>query len=162
MMNMLRSLELTCARVGLVAIVIIILLGGIGRAIGYPLIWSLEISMVIFAWISVLAIDSAFQTRRHIGIDAIVILLPPRLQRIFLWLNEILILVFLLCGVWYGYSFTWTTHQQVLPVSELSLAWLNSSVPTGCLLMVFSSMSFLMNGCQPIAQENNDGEDICS
>lgn len=161
-MNMLRVFELACARVGLVAIVIIILIGGLGRAIGHPVIWSLEIAMVIFAWISMLAIDYAFQLRRHIGIDALTNLFPPRLQRACIWFNEILILMFLLCGVWYGFNFTWTTHHQTLPVTELSIAWLNSAVPTGCLLMVFSSLSFLLKGCQAQLPAGEQQEEVCS
>ncbi|WP_367643816.1 hypothetical protein [Escherichia sp. E2586] len=58
--------------------------------------------------------------------------------------------------MWYGFSFTWTTHNQVLPVTEISIAWLNSAVPTGCLLMVVTSLSFILQGCRQkiiIAQE---------
>ena len=161
-MNMLRAFELACARIGLVAIVIIILVGGLGRAIGHPVIWSLEVAMVIFAWISMLAIDYAFQKRRHIGIDALTNLFSLRMQRACLWFNEILILLFLLRGVWYGFNFTWTTHHQALPVTEISLAWLNSAVPTGCLLMVFSSVSFLINGCQVESQQQDNQEELCS
>lgn len=147
-MNIFRKAELVLARLGLVSIVLIILIGGISRSIGYPMIWSLEIAMVLFAWVSMIAIDYAFQTRRHIGIDALTNLSPLQLQTFFLWFNEIFILGFLLCGVWYGFSFTWTTHNQVLPVTEMSIAWLNSAVPTGCLLMVVTSVSFIFQGCR--------------
>lgn len=159
-MKLFRQFELVLARIGLVAIVIIILAGGVGRAIGHPLIWSLEIAMVIFAWISMFAIDYAFQTRRHIGIDAIETLFPQKLKRICLWINEIFILGFLLCGVWYGFNFVITTHLQVLPVTELSLAWLNSAVPTGCTLMLFTSLGFLFGGCKEKQQKNE--VEICS
>ena len=159
-MKVFRQFELAFARIGLVAIVIIILAGGVGRAIGHPLIWSLEIAMVIFAWISMFAIDYAFQTRRHIGIDAVVNFFPQKLKRVCLWGNEIIILGFLLCGVWYGFNFVITTHLQVLPVTELSLAWLNSAVPTGCLLMLFTSLEFLFGGCQEKQQKNK--VEICS
>lgn len=147
-MNIFRKAELVLARLGLVSIVLIILIGGISRSIGYPVIWSLEIAMVLFAWVSMFAIDYAFQTRRHIGIDALTNLFPLQLQIFFLWFNEIFIQEFLLCGVWYGFSFTWTTHNQVLPVTEMSIAWLNSAVPTGCLLMVVTSVSFIFQGCR--------------
>lgn len=159
-MKLFRQFELALARIGLIAIVIIILAGGVGRAIGHPLIWSLEVAMVIFAWVSMFAIDYAFQVRRHIGIDAIVNLFPLKLKRACLWLNEVIILGFLGCGVWYGFNFVITTHLQVLPVTELSLAWLNSAVPTGCLLMFFTSLAFLFGGCQQQHQKNE--VEICS
>lgn len=160
-MNLLREFELAAARVGLVAIVLIILAGGVARAIGHPIIWSLEIAMVLFAWVSMFAIDYGFQTRRHIGIDALMNLFPQRMKRACLWFNELLIFGFLLCGVWYGFNFTWTTHHQVLPVTELSLAWLNSAVPTGCLLMVVTSASFLISGCREEDKSKPDMEDVC-
>ncbi|TBR66824.1 MULTISPECIES: TRAP transporter small permease subunit [unclassified Escherichia] len=155
-MNGFRKAELVLSRLGLISIVLIILIGGISRSIGYPVIWSLEIAMVLFAWVSMFAIDYAFQTRRHIGIDALTNLFSKKLQTFCLWFNEVFILGFLLCGVWYGFSFTWTTHNQVLPVTEISIAWLNSAVPTGCLLMVVTSLSFILQGCRQkiiIAQE---------
>ena len=80
-MKYFRKTELVLARLGLIAIVLIILFGGISRSIGHPVIWSLEIAMVLFAWVSMFAIDYAFQTRRHIGIDALTNLFPPHLQR---------------------------------------------------------------------------------
>lgn len=147
MMQTFRQIELALARIGLLAIVVIILAGGISRAFGHPVIWSLEIAMVCFAWVSMLAIDYAMQHRRHIGIDALVRLFPPQIQRLCLWINELLILGFLICGVWFGYSFTWTTHHQVLPITEISLAWLNSAVPTGCLLMLITTVNYLLQGC---------------
>ncbi|MEO3988729.1 TRAP transporter small permease [Pseudocitrobacter cyperus] len=159
-MDRFREFELSIARIGLLAIVVIILAGGVGRATGHPIIWSLEIAMMLFAWVSMFAIDYAFQTRRHIGIDAVVNLLPVKIQRACLWINELLILAFLLCGVWYGFKFTWTTQHQVLPVTELSLAWLNSAVPTGCLLMVLTSLSWLLKRGR--GKENTQSrEDVC-
>ncbi len=146
-MLLFRQIELALTRIGLVAIVVIILAGGVGRALGYPLIWSLEVAMVIFAWVSVLAIDYALQTRRHIGIDAVVNLMPPRLRQLCEWINELLILAFLGCGVWFGWSFTAMTSSSVLPVTELSVAWLNSAVPTGCMLMFITSALHLIRGC---------------
>ncbi|VYT65152.1 TRAP transporter small permease [Metakosakonia massiliensis] len=152
MYNRFRQLELAIARIGLASIVIIILAGGVGRAIGYPLIWSLEIAMVIFAWVSVLAIDYALQLRRHIGVDAVVRLLPQFTRRSCLWFNEVLILLFLGCGVWYGYNFTLTTAGSQLPVTSLSSAWLNSAVPTGCLLMFINTALYMVSGCPESAE----------
>ncbi|NUU65810.1 TRAP transporter small permease [Enterobacteriaceae bacterium BIT-l23] len=146
-MLLFRQIELALTRIGLAAIVVIILAGGVGRALGHPLIWSLEVAMVIFAWVSVLAIDYALQTRRHIGIDAVVNLMPPQGRRLCEWFNELLILAFLGCGVWFGWSFTSMTSSGVLPVTEISVAWLNGAVPTGCMLMFITSALHLLRGC---------------
>lgn len=153
MYNLFRRAELALARVGLASMVIIILAGGVGRSIGYPLIWSLEIAMVVFAWVSVLAIDYALQIRRHIGVDAVFRLLPPALRRSCTWFNELLILAFLGCGVWFGYGFTLTTAGSQLPVTGLSSAWLNSAVPTGCALMFINTARYLCSGCPDTAVE---------
>ncbi|WP_058914359.1 TRAP transporter small permease [Entomohabitans teleogrylli] len=153
-MSRFYQLELAAARIGLVAIVCVILLGGIGRALGHPIIWSLEIAMVLFAWVSMLAIDFAMQSRRHIGIEALRHRFPAAVQRLLVWLNEFLILAFLGCGVWFGYSFTWLTHSQQLPVTQLSIAWLNSAVPTGCLLMFLTTLIYIARGCPDPQKEN--------
>ena len=147
MYNLFRQAELAIARIGLASIVIIILAGGVGRSVGHPLIWSLEIAMVVFAWVSVLAIDYALQNRRHIGVDAVVRLFPHIARRCCTWFNETLILIFLGCGVWYGYSFTFATAGSQLPVTGLSSAWLNSAVPTGCVLMFINTALHMVSGC---------------
>lgn len=93
------------------------------------------------------AIDYAFQTRRHIGIDALTNLFPHTYSDCAFGLMKY---------VFSDFSFvasgtvltSLTTHNRVLPVTEISLAWLNSAVPTGCLLMVVTSLSFILQGCR--------------
>ncbi|AFJ48503.1 TRAP transporter small permease [Shimwellia blattae] len=153
MYRLFQRAELALARCGLAAMVVIILAGGLGRSVGYPLIWSLEVAMVVFAWVAVLAIDYALQIRRHIGVDALFRLLPPAIRRSVNWFSELLILAFLGCGVWFGYGFTVAAAGSQLPVTGLSTAWLNSAVPTGCLLMFINTALYIGAGCPAPAEE---------
>ncbi|MFM2485000.1 TRAP transporter small permease [Celerinatantimonas yamalensis] len=148
MIGKLRQLELALAKISLAAMALLILIGGIARTLDHPVIWSLEISMVIFAWVSMLAIDQALQKQRHIGIDILTIHLSQRTQRRLNLMNQLIILGFLICGIWYGYSFTITTGNQVLPVTQLPLYILNAAVPTGCVLMAITTIEHIIHSCR--------------
>lgn len=46
-----------------------------------PLTWSEEMARIVFIYLSFLGIGAAYGRRRHMAIDALVILLPDRLRR---------------------------------------------------------------------------------
>ncbi len=47
-----------------------------------PLDWSEEMARITFIYITFIGIGAAYGRRRHMAIDAIVILLPPKMKRI--------------------------------------------------------------------------------
>jgi TRAP-type C4-dicarboxylate transport system permease small subunit len=46
-----------------------------------PLTWSEEMARIVFIYLAFLGIGAAYGRRRHMSIDALVILLPPRMKR---------------------------------------------------------------------------------
>ncbi len=143
-MQQLIRIELIIAKIMFVIMVILILIAAIGRCIGYPLIWSVEISMVLFAWISMFAIHYALAQNRNMGIDFVSKRLSAKVQNGIDYINRLLILLFLGFGTVAGYVFTWDTRAHILPVSEISQIFLTAAVPTGCLLMIFTSIEQLL------------------
>ncbi|MDX5630061.1 MULTISPECIES: TRAP transporter small permease [unclassified Brenneria] len=143
-MKKLIRIEVAIARIMFVAMVILILVAAIGRCVGYPLIWSIEISMVLFAWISMFSIHYAQANHRNMGIDFLSKRLPEKLQNVFDYINKILIIAFLGFGAGAGYLFTWDTRAHVLPVSEISQVFVNAAVPTGCLLLMLTCIEQLI------------------
>lgn len=142
-MKKLIKIELIIAKIMFIAMVILILIAAIGRCIGYPLIWSIEISMVLFAWVSMFSIHYAHAQHRNMGIDFLSKRLPEQIQNLFDYVNQVLIILFLGFGTYAGYVFTWDTRAHVLPVSEISQVFLNAAVPTGCLLMILTCIEQL-------------------
>jgi TRAP-type C4-dicarboxylate transport system permease small subunit len=46
-----------------------------------PLDWSEEMARIVFIYLAFIGIGAAFGRRRHMSIDALVVLLPPRIKR---------------------------------------------------------------------------------
>jgi len=46
------------------------------------LIWSLEVTLVMFAWLVLLGISWGFKVRSHLGVDALTNMLPPGPRRV--------------------------------------------------------------------------------
>lgn len=143
-MKTLVKIEIAIAKIMFIIMVVLILFAAIGRAVGYPLIWSIEISMVLFAWVSMFSIHYAQVNQRNMGIDFLSKRLPIGVQNLLYYISQTLIIAFLGFGVWSGYIFTWDTRAHILPVSEISNIVLSAAVPTGCLLMMFTCIGQLI------------------
>ncbi|PWC14061.1 TRAP transporter small permease [Brenneria corticis] len=143
-MKKIIQIEIAIAKIMFIAMVILILVAAIGRCVGYPLIWSIEIAMVLFAWISMFSIHYAQANHRNMGIDFLSKRLPEKIQNALDYLNKILIISFLGFGTYAGYFFTWDTRAHVLPVSEINHVFLSAAVPTGCLLIMVTCIEQLI------------------
>lgn len=144
-MRTLIKIEIAIAKIMFIIMVILILVAAIGRAVGYPLIWSIEISMVLFAWVSMFAIHYSQANQRNMGIDFVLKRLPEKLQSVIDYINRVLIILFLGFGTYSGYLFAWDTRAHVLPISEMNHVFLSAAVPTGCLLIMVTCVEQLID-----------------
>lgn len=77
-----------------------VLLQVLGRYVfNYSIDWSTETATFAQIWMVLLAAGVAMRRRLHVGVDALVQTLPPRLQRLFLLLTMALCLGFLAVAV---------------------------------------------------------------
>lgn len=144
-MKTMIKIEIAIAKIMFIIMVALILVAAIGRAMGYPLIWSIEISMVLFAWVSMFSIHYAQVNQRNMGIDILTKKLPVKVQDAVDYINRILIISFLGFGTCSGYIFMWDTRSHILPISEINHVVLSAAVPTGCLLMIFTCIEQLID-----------------
>lgn len=69
----------------------------------HSLIWGLEVVLILFAWLVLLGISYGFKKTSHLGVDALVNLLPTRGQRVMAILSAIACIAYaalLLKGSW--------------------------------------------------------------
>ncbi len=100
---MLRHVEIACAVLLLAAVVVLVGFASVARAMGSPIIWSIEIAQLLFLWLCIFAIDLAFQDERHFGISLILDNVPEAGRKaieIFNILVMIGLLVFLMRYAW--------------------------------------------------------------
>ena len=50
---MLRRIEFSCAAILLVAVVILVGVASVARALGSPIIWSIEVAQLLFLWLCI-------------------------------------------------------------------------------------------------------------
>jgi TRAP-type C4-dicarboxylate transport system permease small subunit len=94
------------ARACLAGCAALVFLAAVSRAVGAPIIRTIDIAMLLFIWCAFLGADAAQRARQHIIIDIIVRHFPQRLQRTLLIVHWTVIVVFLLTLVVLGIQLT--------------------------------------------------------
>lgn len=79
--------------------------------------WTGEIAAIGFAWLIFLGASACFRSEMHIGIDALVNLLPESLRRPLASVVDVLVIVFCAYVCWLAIGFAITTHAT--PTSVL-------------------------------------------
>ncbi len=67
------------------------------------LIWGLEVTLILFAWLVLFGISYGFKVTAHLGVDALTNLFPPAGRRVFALVSAVLCLAYailLLKGAW--------------------------------------------------------------
>jgi TRAP-type transport system small permease protein len=132
------------ARACLAGCAALVFLAAVSRAVGAPIIWAIDIAMLLFIWCAFLGADAALRARQHIIIDIIVRLFPQRLQRTLLIVHWTVIVAFLLALVVLGIQLTLLNVQRPMGDTEISYAYVTAAVPFGSLLMAITAMSQLV------------------
>jgi TRAP-type C4-dicarboxylate transport system permease small subunit len=133
---MLRRVEFACAALLLVAVVLLIAVASIARAIGSPLIWSIEVAQLLFLWLCIFAIDLAMQHGRHFGIGLLLDNLPPTGRKAV----EVFNLVVLIGLLAYLMQFAWKNmilmHPRLDGALQTPGSYFHASMVVGFALMI--------------------------
>ena len=76
MLVLLTRLEDITSKALLAAITGLVFFAAIGRSLGYPLIWSVDMAQLLFVWLCFLGANRAMRLKAHIGVDLLVRRLP--------------------------------------------------------------------------------------
>jgi TRAP-type C4-dicarboxylate transport system permease small subunit len=125
----------------------LVILGGLQvffrYVVGSSLVWSEELSKIIFFYLIYLGASIAVRSRAFASVDYLYQYFPKRMKRcvdIFVW---ILIVVFLLVIIVLGAQITLKTVSQITPALEIPQAVVYFAVPFGSLIMMLAALSFL-------------------
>lgn len=124
----------------LLVLILIMTLACLGQVIwrylfNDPLIWSEELSRFLFIWISYLGAWMAWRYRRHIALDAVLLVRSNGLRRASATLVEILVLVFCLYTAWGSIGLLALSKDQPSAVLQLPMMWVYLSYPVMALLI---------------------------
>ena len=115
----------------------------VSRALGSPVLWAIDIAMMLFIWCAFLGADAALRARQHIIIDIVVRMFPQRVQRGLLITHWTVIVAFLLTLVVLGTQLTFLNWQRPMGDTDISYAYVTVAVPIGSLLMAITASAQL-------------------
>ena len=132
------------ARACLAGCAALVFVAAVSRALGAPMLWAIDIAMLLFIWCAFLGADAALRARQHIIIDIVVRLFPQRVQRALLIVHWTIIVAFLLTLVGLGTQLTLLNVQRPMGDTEISYAYVTAAVPIGSLLMAITATAQLV------------------
>jgi len=133
---MLRRIEFACAALLLVAVVVLVSVASVARAMGSPVLWSIEVAQLLFLWLCIFAIDLALQDERHFGISILldnIPLLGRKAVEIFNLAVLIGLLVYLIQFAWKN---TILMHPRLGGALQTPGSYLHASMVLGFALMI--------------------------
>ncbi|WLS04901.1 TRAP transporter small permease [Shinella oryzae] len=142
--------------------VIAVLMGAIGRSIGYPVPAGPEIAQLLLIWTCMLGADLMIRSGEHIRISALSDALPPSGRRVLHSLCVICMLGFLAYCGWLGWKLAMSNWAREMGASGLSYGWVTLAFPVGCALMILSLLRRIVGHglLYAIEPETRDGEQL--
>lgn len=107
--------------------------------------WSEEAARYIMAWISMLGAGIGIRRKGHIGVEAVVMLLPAAFKKVAAALAASIASGFFLGVVVYGVNICRVVSAQESPAMEISMAIPYASLVVGGFLMLLYSLEELLN-----------------
>jgi TRAP-type C4-dicarboxylate transport system permease small subunit len=136
--------EFACAALLLCAVVVLVGLAAITRAMGIPIIWSVEIAQLIFLWLCILAIDLALQDERHFGLQLVKDNVSPRIGNLVEIANLLIIVALLAFLIPYAWRNTLLMHTRLDGALQIPGSWFHASMVVGFALMIRTLLARLL------------------
>ena len=148
------------ARVFLAGCAALVFVAAISRALGAPVLWAIDIAMLLFIWCSFFGADAALRRKQHIIIDVVVRLFPQKAQRSLLIAHWAIMVAFLLTLVVLGVELTMLNVQRPMGDTDISYAYVTAAVPAGSLLMALTAMRQLVEFWRDPKLAFGEGESV--
>ncbi|MCF8106094.1 MAG: TRAP transporter small permease [Desulfohalobiaceae bacterium] len=105
-----------------------------------PLAWSEEMGRYLFVWISFMGAAAGVRYQVHLGIDLMQAFLGPRAYKTVVFLVNVLIQIFLLVIIYWGFKILLVIKFQTSPSMHIPMIYPYLAVPVGCLFMFVNSV----------------------
>jgi len=119
---------------------LLVLVAAVSRALGAPILWAIDVAMLLFVWCAFLGANAALRARQHIIIDVVVRLFPQRVQRALLIAHWCVMIAFLAALVVLGTQLTLLNLERPMGDTEIPYAFVTAAVPLGSLLLATTAL----------------------
>ena len=116
--------------------------------LGEPLSWSEEAGRYLFVWISFMGAAAGVRYQVHLGIDLMDKLLPPSLHRWAVVVSNLIIEVFLLMIIYWGFKILGVIQFQESASMHISMRYPYMAVPVGAIFMFINSLRVMISAFQ--------------
>ena len=110
------------------------------RFFGKPIVQADDTCLLLFAWAAFLGADVALRYSRLVGMDMLVRVLTPKLQKSLQILVFVIMITVMLFIIPYGFRLAAGNWKRVLNSLPLSYGFVTISLPISCILMIFTSI----------------------
>lgn len=136
-----RRVETGCAILLLGAIVVLVAVASVTRALGQPIIWSVEVAQLCFVWLCMLSADLAMQNGRHFGLSVLSDALGPSGRRRLELFNRLILIALLAFLLWYAWGNMILMHPRLIGATQMHGSWLHASMVAGLALLLRTMIS---------------------
>jgi len=128
-------------KVFLVIFVGLVFLAAATRYIGYPINWSVDMAVCLFAWCTFLGGDVAMRNNKLMNVDFLISKLSGKNKNFIEIINLFIILIFLAALIGFGVWLSYTTRFRAFQgIPGFSYTWVTLSVPVGSVLMMITTI----------------------
>ena len=120
----------------LLGIVLLVGIASVSRAVGSPIIWSVEIAQLLFVWLCMFAADIALQDGRHFGLHILLDNLSPQMRRSFEIFNLVVLMALLLLLFTYAWKNTALMHPRLNGATQMHASLVHASMVVGLALLM--------------------------
>ncbi|NVK55039.1 MAG: TRAP transporter small permease [Alteromonadaceae bacterium] len=146
-MNGLDKFERTVCITLLALIVILVFAAAVMRTIGMPIIWSVDVAQLLFAWLCMLGANQTLKHSKHASVDIITQYLPALWQSVLHGVAMTIMLAVLAALVVYGIALFNLNPQRTLGSTDIPYRYVSLALPVGAVLMM---LSLLEQGWQSV------------
>lgn len=107
--------------------------------------WSEELSRYVMVWISMLGASIGIRRKGHVGVEAIVMMLPGGLRKLASMVTTLIACCFFTGMIIFGVRICGIVAAQESPAMEISMAIPYGALVAGGLLMLLYSVEELVN-----------------
>jgi TRAP-type C4-dicarboxylate transport system permease small subunit len=101
---------------------------------GHAFGWGEEFPIFIFLWVSFIAASVAYREGSHLSVDFVADKFPKGIQKVLVFINLVLSLVFVLVLFYYEAKMTLAVRESTFVVMKISKGLCYVGIPLACLL----------------------------
>ena len=133
--DVLTKIETFIVCFGLMLLIVTVFAAAVLRFFKIDMSISTDLAQLTFAWVSFIGADLAMRADKHMGVDMLVKKFPLSVQNLISLICYVLILVFLIAGVRYGFNLCVVNAARRYQTLFISYSYATASCPVGCGLM---------------------------